>query len=289
MKILYVKHNSERAKEFQLRTIIYEIDGKKYVKKQAMCKEAIPHLMKMKIHEKKLHNSIINPNIKITKIIEETIDSLVFEYIEGVSFEHKYQQAKKLGREAEITKEYISLIETGFKTTGFNVETMVTDLFKQLLGDLDYSSLEKERCFDGLSNIDLLFSNIIFKDECIYIIDYEWIYDLSIPINFTIYRALHEKNDLHESMEKNFIHEIVVKKNGFFNIQNQYQQERHSSILKHIDKQTQDIRYLNHHIGTLTIHMQELTIKGRLKKVLKFIFSLKMLQRLKSIKNELLS
>jgi len=289
MKILYVKHNSERAKEFQLRTIIYEINGKKYVKKQAMCKEAIPHLMKMKEHEKKLQDSIINPNVKITKIIDETEDSLVFEYIEGISLERKYQQAKKLGKEAEVTKDYITFVKTSFKTTEFNIEMMVTDSFKQILGDLDYSILEKEICFDSISNIDLLFSNIIFKDNYIYLIDYEWIYDLSIPINFTIYRALHEKNELHESMEENFIHNIVVRQNGFFNIQNQYKQERHSSILKHIDEQTQNIKYLNHHIVNLTIRMQELTIKGRLKKVLKFIFPLKMLQKLKSIKNELLS
>ena len=75
MKILYVKNNSERAKEFQLKTIIYEEDGKKYVKKESLPAEATPHLKRMKESYEKLSKSTLNPNIEFAKIIDEDENS----------------------------------------------------------------------------------------------------------------------------------------------------------------------------------------------------------------------
>ena len=224
MKILYVKNNSERAKEFQLKTIIYEENGQKFVKKQALCKEAISHLKKMKDSYVKLTNSIINPKIKLAKIVDESEDALTFEFINGVSLESRYNNSLKLGEKEsnKIIKEYKELLVTGFKTTKFDNSTMVNDEYKRTFGDFDYAELNGELCLDGISNIDLIFSNIIFKDDNIYLIDYEWVFDLNISIDYIVFRALHNRNNLYAKMEKNFINNIVVNKNGFFNIQNNY-------------------------------------------------------------------
>ncbi|MEA1880459.1 MAG: hypothetical protein U9N11_07430, partial [Campylobacterota bacterium] len=200
MKILYVKANSERAREFQLKTIVYEIDGQKYVKKEAMLPEAIPHLKKMKSTYTSINKSIQNPQIKLAKIIDESENSLTFEFIEGTSLASKYNAAKKRNKEQSVIDTYYTLLHEGFKTTTFDVQTMVTEDFKHTLGDFDYTSCNKKLCFDGISNIDLIFSNIIFKDEHIYLIDYEWVYDFNIPIDFAIFRALHAHNDLHWKM-----------------------------------------------------------------------------------------
>ncbi|SFV63031.1 hypothetical protein MNB_SV-13-1731 [hydrothermal vent metagenome] len=94
MNIHYVKNNSERNKAFQLKTIIYEENGQKIIKKQALTKEAIPHLKKMKETYEKLTASIIDPKVKLAKIIAETKDSLCFEFIDGESLESKFNHAK---------------------------------------------------------------------------------------------------------------------------------------------------------------------------------------------------
>ena len=183
MKILYVKNNSERAKEFQLKTVIYEEGGQKFVKKESLRDEAIPHLKKMKESYEKLTASIVDPKIKLAKIIDESQNSLTFEFIDGISLERKFNNALKSG-EAESNKiidEYIELLSRGFKTTIFNSSTMVNDEYKKLFGDLDYSELDGKLCFDGISNIDLIFSNIIYKGSEVYLIDYEWIFNLNIP------------------------------------------------------------------------------------------------------------
>ena len=257
MRILYVKQNSERAREFQLKTVIYEIDGQKYVKKQAMTPEAIPHLKKMKESYAKITASILTPAIKLAKIIDETEDSLTFEFIEGISLEHKYNEAKKHGDAKEIEAQYMSLQQTGFKTTIFDSKTMVTNAFKETLGDFDYSECDGDLCFEGISNIDLIFSNIIYKGETIYLIDYEWVYDFNIPIDFSAFRALHSFNELHWKMEKHFVFERVVGKTGFLNLQAQYTHKRFN-VLEHIDIKNEHIKNLD-----LVIRDKENIIKDK--------------------------
>ena len=287
MKILYVKNNSERANSFQIKTIIYQENGKKYVKKQAMHKDAIPHLMSMKQNAQLLTSSIINPKIKIVKIIDESSDSLTFEYIDGVSLEYKYNAAKTLEEKSKLIEMYILLLKEGFKTTPFESETMATDAFKELLGDFDYTECNQQLCFNGVSNIDLLFSNIIFKNDDIYIIDYEWVFNLNIPIEFIIYRMLHKPNNLHTKMEDYFISNTVINTMGFFRIQNQYAKKRQSSIPTLIANQEHKIEELNHTVEYWIHVANTRTLKGRFKKVLKLIFPLSILQKLKAIKNDI--
>ena len=110
MKILYVKNNSERAKAFQLKTIIYEENGQKYIKKQAITKEAIPHLKQMKTNYTKILDSIIDPNVKLAKIIDESEDSLTFEFIEGESLEKKLETTDKKEKK-KLINDYISFIK----------------------------------------------------------------------------------------------------------------------------------------------------------------------------------
>jgi len=231
MKILYVKNNSERAKEFQLKTIIYEENGQKYVKKQALNRESIPHLKKMKESYEKITASIINPKIKLAKVVDESENSLTFEFIDGVSLEKKFNDASHLGENAvfKIIEEYIEILNKGFKTTKFNSGTMVSDEYRRLFGELNFSDLDEQYCFDGISNIDLIFSNIIYKDEYIYLIDYEWAYSVHLPINYILYRPISMISSIsneildhfsintliYHRMERHFVDKYVMN-NGFY-------------------------------------------------------------------------
>ena len=251
MKILYIKNNSERAKEFQLKTIIYEENGQKYVKKQAIHTESIPHLKKMKENYNRLTDSIVNPKIKLAKIIDESQNSLTFEFIDGVSLEKKYNHAKKLNTSAanSVIDEYIALLKNGFKTSTFDSKTMVNDRYKTLFSDLDFSLLDGEICFDGISNIDLIFSNIIYKDESIYLIDYEWTYEINLPVNYILYRPLHMmqqegetlletynvEGSIYKKMERNFV-DTYVMKNSFYFQRDNYMHKR-VPLIQHVHEQ----------------------------------------------------
>ena len=252
MKILYIKNNSERAKAFQLRTIIYEENGQKYVKKEAITKESIPHLKQMKENYEKLTKAAINPQIAFAKIIDEDRTSLTFEFIEGISFEKKLQEASRLGNDAidALINEYTKLIQTSFKTIKFDSQTMVTDEFKALFGEQNFSPLEGELCFEDISSIDLIFSNIIYKDEKIYFIDYEWAYSLNIPIEYIIHRTLvmlasNKKEDekdnskhtfLYHKMERHFVDNYVMKDGFYFKKKNYLKK---NSLIEHLALQVE--------------------------------------------------
>ena len=293
MKILYVKNNSERAKEFQLKTIIYEENGEKFVKKEALCEEAIPHLKKMKGSYEKLTASIVNPNIKLAKIIDEGADSLTFEFIDGVSLEKRFNDALKLGDNAsnDIIDEYMKLLKTGFKTTVFDCSAMVDDVYQQTFGNLDYSKLNDELCFDNIANIDLIFSNIIFKDTDIYLIDYEWVYELNIPIDYIAFRSLQNPNNLLKQMEKTFIDEVVVNKNGFYKIQTNYSNPRFNIVHQiqekdqQIQEKDQQIQEKEQQIQHLHDVIQFMRLTNRFKRIIKKIIPKKILETLQQIKN----
>lgn len=279
MKILYIKNNSERTKEFQLKTIVYEENGQKYVKKQAIHDASIPHLKRMKKNYNRLSSSIVDPRIKLAKIIDETENSLTFEFIDGVSLEKKYNAAKKLNTHAanEVIDAYIEVLKTGFKTCKFDSKTMVTDAYKTLFSNLDFSDLDGEICFEGISNIDLIFSNIIYKDESIYLIDYEWTYDINLPVKYILYRPLHmmqqegeallEAYDvdapIYAKMERNFVDTYVMKDSFYF--QRDHYMHKRVNLIEHVHEQEAHIenqklvmltkesiiRDKNRHIATL--------------------------------------
>lgn len=238
MKILYVKTNSQRSKYHQLRTIIYEEKGKKFIKKEAIREESFAHLKQMKANYEYLKNTITNSDIRLAKIIHESDSSLTFEFIDGVSVEELFNNAIKDGKNSirEFILTFKGTLEKGFKTKLFN-KTCQSE-FVDLFGNVNTSKLEDMLCFEDVSNIDLIFSNLIYKNNIMYIIDYEWVYNCSVPIDYVVFRAVNdclntykhnidsELIDLFNSMENNFQNFIVNDKDCLATIGPKYQKNR---------------------------------------------------------------
>ena len=271
MKILYVKNNSERAKEFQLKTIIYEENGQKYVKKQALNSEAIPHLKKMKESYEKITDTIVNPKVKLAKIIDEDENSLTFEYIEGISFEKKLQRAILLAEEEarEVINEYSIFVQTAFKATIFDSASMLTKTHKTLFGELDLSKLDGERCFEDTSNLDLILSNIIMQDENIYLIDYEWAYSINLPVSYIVHRTIMTEPAIPQGikdefsfnvltylkMERYFVDKYVMQ-DGFYFYRKNYIKVNYS-IMHHLQEKDSYISRLSARIHELDNQVQQ--------------------------------
>jgi len=260
MKILYTKCNSERAKEFQLQTTIFEVDGKKFVKKKALTKEAIAHIDNMKQNREALEGSILDKNLLLVPIVESSKDSITFEFINGESFDNRLKRVGYDSNEAkEMMQNYQNLLFNGFKSTKFDHTSMVTDKFKEIFGDFDYSDLDNTTCYDGICNLDMIFSNLIYKEDKLYLIDYEWLFNLSLPVEYILYRTyqmvpkevsnilpIKFKNEiLFHKMERSFIDNYVMK-NSFYFYRNNYL------------KKNQTLEGLQKHIEQLEEHRKEL-------------------------------
>lgn len=274
MKILYVKNNSERAKKYQLSTIIFEKDGIKYVKKKALCKEAIPHLKNMKKNYDTLTNAIVNPNIKLSKILNESENSLTFEFIEGISLEKKFNDAIQDNENLlnETITNYIEMLKTSFKT----IKDIVTESSHSdltiLLNNVDFSEFNDFYYFKGISNIDLIFSNILYKDNLVYLIDYEWVFPTELPLEYNLYRALRATNHhtsinlnnyfttkqlvLFETIEKNFFDNMVAPKNSFLKMKDQYNQNIVNTYTS-IQTLQKQVHHLQINVHELQIQLQK--------------------------------
>ena len=302
MRVLYIKNNSERDKKFQLRTTIFEENSKKAVAKEAITKEAIEHIDNMYSNYELLKDSIVDSRLKVVPTTKVSSKKVEFEYIDGTSLESMLNRADN-SEKSKLIKEYVELISNGFKSTTFNAKEMVTQEFKELFGDLDYSQLDGLKCFDGVSNLDYIFSNLIYKDSDIYLIDYEWSFKLNIPIDFALYRVeiqtqgLQDKllanstnNALFHKMERNFIDNFVMK-NSFYKYRHNYikvntpitkhikELEEQNSVLKvhakalkqanfELDKAAQELTYIHQIVKLKDKQIDSLRLKSRLKRLI---------------------
>ncbi len=275
MKILYVKSNSEREKKYQLQTVIYEENGKKFVKKKALCREAIPHLKRMKDEQHSLADTIVASNVHLAPIVEEGADYLTFAFIHGTSIEKRLLLALK----KRDTDDFMQTIEKYRKLLieGFETDTMIPEGLKlpdgrKVFEGIDFARLGKTRCFVKTSNIDLIFSNILLHDNHYHLIDYEWVYEGSVPVNFALFRALRSLHDcpetesehffdpdeltLYLAMEKRLIQFEIMSANSFYQYRKRYEQKR-ENLYEHIASLQEEIRQLHRTVEEKNAHIAD--------------------------------
>ena len=260
MRVLYIKSNSERAKPFQLRTTIFE-DNKKYVLKEAITKEAISHIDNMYNSYNLLQESILEPKLKVVSTTKEDEKRLVFDFINGESLEKKLKNASKEEQEALIN-EFKELLYKGFKTTTFDSKEMVNSKYKELFGELDYSELDGLPCFDGVSNLDYIFSNLIYSGDNIYLIDYEWSFNLNIPIDYILYRVAIQSDEFKDILLENIKNSAIFHKMerhfiDSFVMRDSFYHYRHNYIKVNLPINTH-IKELESQNEVLKVHAKEL-------------------------------
>ena len=93
--------------------------------------------------------------------------------------------------------------------------------YTQVFGEGDYEKFEGKACFDRVSNCDLIPSNILYKDNKIYIIDYEWVFDFSVPVEYIYFRGLNlfEDKTLVQQYIDNEILEELFRQEEYFILQ----------------------------------------------------------------------
>ena len=181
VNIYSVRYSVNRKIEYQIKTVIYEENGIVSVKKEPYTKYANNHILNICRNYELLKNSsmkLVIPKIKENAVVfpfinGESLDAkLIFDVNNGDidSFKSRIKKFKKIIENDEVIK------------------FSITDKFEKIFGD-GYN-------FDGLyslkiSNIDSNFDNLIIDDNNeITVIDYEWVFDFPIPLDFVFYRSI---------------------------------------------------------------------------------------------------
>ena len=173
MKVLYSKFTRERNPQFQLETSIVEDEqGIKTVQKRALNPSGKKHIVNM--YENYLRFSKKDTSYFLECTYKD--DKVIFPYVEGKSLYAKLVAALDL-RDKEILKKSV------YDVTSFKEE----ERFKSIFGIHSFpDNIKAARFLD----VDLTFDNIIIDhQDQIKILDYEWIFECLVPVNFAVYRA----------------------------------------------------------------------------------------------------
>lgn len=184
-RILFTKYSNERDAQFAIRTDIWEEYGVKGVSKQACYPQGQKHIESIYHTFQELEKLFRNTKIQVNQCKLESKE-VIFEYVTGDTLQTILDNLLKAGKKDKfkaILKEYIDLIKTRA-----NKKFTVTKEFQRVFGDIE---ILDEFSSASVTDIDMVFGNVIVQDDKWTLIDYEWTFFFPIPIQFVIYRLLH--------------------------------------------------------------------------------------------------
>lgn len=184
-KMIFSKYSNNRKNEFQIVTSIYENkDGCKWVEKRARHPKAQKHINNIVKGYALLCKYNNDERVKINTCIQED-KAVKFKYIQGKLLSDILTDSISRGdylKFIDQIKEYAQLTKQLMPLTKFEITREFVDIF----GEVRFT---KELEATTLCNIDFTFDNIIIN-EVINVIDYEWVFEFPIPVNYIIYRAI---------------------------------------------------------------------------------------------------
>ena len=185
-QVVYAKFSRERKPEFQTHTrILVEPNGVKHVEKRALTKMAEQHV-----------DSLTDKYIRMCESIGDVFDIVQCEsiapgivsipFVEGQTFSQKlhiYVESGKIEEAEAMICTFCEILKKKAK-----ISHCSTDAFDIVFGKRMHCE-GKKAIFPA--NIDLIFDNFLVNhDDRLSLIDYEWVFPFSIPVDFIIFRSL---------------------------------------------------------------------------------------------------
>lgn len=251
--VIYAKYNRERAPEYQLSTkIIERQDGSRYVVKDALRPEAAAHIGKLSDNWRRLADFLETEKGKSDipypiEIISNENGCAMFPYIQGQSLAKEV--TRQLGRReaflAALHQAVDDIYSGYFKAPEGISDFQITKEFEEVFGAAaDAQELEVLSGMKSLkvSNIDSILSNFVRlpggKLACL---DYEWVFDFPIPVDYLIYRTVYYyySENIHyiKISEPEFLAEFDIteqKMRIFRRMDDHFQQYAHGRDRKYI-------------------------------------------------------
>ncbi|EET60654.1 glycosyltransferase, group 2 family protein [Marvinbryantia formatexigens DSM 14469] len=197
-EILYVKSNSERRREFQILTKIIRRDGERLVRKEPLCAEAEPFVRQI------IANGAVRYGTDYENLpAAEKDGALEYAFVEG---ETLFDRIRTLA-DAGDTEGIVQLLQKFYETCFAGCprkEDYAGEAFQKLFGS---AKGQGSRACVRPANLDLICDNVYMEKQRRLVIDYEWIFDMEIPVDFIMWRLL---NDLYTKLPQ--LRGLFVKK-----------------------------------------------------------------------------
>lgn len=211
LNTIYSKYNRERALEFQIETIILnDSNGNKIVKKRPLSSKASMHIKNIYTNYFILKDTFKENELKVVPV-ELVADGVEFPFVEGKSVDSVLVDILlNKGKDSfleEISKyySYMKNLSESEKNTG---KFISDEAFFEIFGErliLDNS------IWFNTSNIDMTFDNLIINEDGDHVlIDYEWVFNIKVPLSFIMYRSISNFYIKHNEYIQNIIEKNIV-------------------------------------------------------------------------------
>lgn len=187
-KIIYTKYSNDRIKKYQICTQIIEYsEQKKIVRKSAVSQEAVNHIQNMITHKNSLDECFAGTKFKTNNIFNNGFDFVDFDFIQGERLDillDEYLKNLQFDKFFDVVTMVFEQFEK-CKKISFSSNEICDKIFGKSVFDENESAI-------SIADIDLVFQNILLDSNCdLHVIDYEWIYDFSLPLDFLKWRCLY--------------------------------------------------------------------------------------------------
>lgn len=204
---VYTKYANERLDKFRVNTMIAKkSSGENYVFKRALSTHANAHIEQMCNNYQRLLEQYGDTGLKPVKctyikgvergtpiigVVAKAKDIASVDYVSGITLEDYLNGLEKEGKYEkmeEIILEYCRKLNSCTDVVEYKPSVMFTKVFGK-------REFVKKYIATNPCNFDMIFSNIVLdkekKDKGDWtVLDYEWVLEFAIPIQFIIYRAL---------------------------------------------------------------------------------------------------
>ena len=183
-KIIYSKLSNDRALSLSIVTEIMKEGEQLKVRKRAYTPEGQGHIDDLLTKYKKL-SDLYSGSIFRANTCTLVDECAYFEYLGGSTLEVELDNCLISG-DIDKFRKLVDLFVEEVKKTYKVLPFQLSEGFVKVFGEVDLPSNVEA---SNVVNIDLLFSNIIMDGSNWQVIDYEWVFDFLVPINFLIYRT----------------------------------------------------------------------------------------------------
>lgn len=179
--VLYAKYNRTRVPEFQTKTTIEKTDSERVVVKEALQSEAVQHVISMQEKQKLAQEIYEDIYVVDCKIVD---NRAFFPYIEGETIAHELERKLEYPEELLQLMDYYLAVIMKFRPE-LVMEFKMTEEFRTIFGEYEGGKALR------IGNIDAIFDNFLVRGDEIYLIDYEWLFDFPIPIEYIRFRSVY--------------------------------------------------------------------------------------------------
>lgn len=186
-KVIFSKYSNDRNDNYKIHTDILEDEqGKRYVQKTGASeggKKHIRHMYETALQLQEMYK--VSPfAVNQCRLQDEILE---LEYVDGKSMEELldgYLAAKDYESFCRTVRSY----GQEMRRLAVNAFAPCEDYYKvfgdDAAGAPDYKSM-------SCANIDMIFENLIVRDDSWIVIDYEWTFMFPVPVDFILFRTAH--------------------------------------------------------------------------------------------------